>query len=130
MFIIRGSLHNGPLSSIRYGGFVGLILLTALMIVTAIYAVKVVRASVRTVYSPIAFFAAIPLIYEPFAFIAIWGAYDGAVAQYFLGLGMLNLINRSLPHPVGATSKPRRQLPPAPVAPPSPAIPVPAARLR
>jgi len=130
MFIIRGSLHNGPLSSIRYGGFGGLILLTALMIVTAVYAVKIVRASVGTVYSPIAFFAAIPLIYEPFAFLAIWGAYDGAVAQYFLGLGMLNLVNRSLPRPVGATSKPRRQLPPAPVALPSPAMPVPAARLR
>ena len=130
MFIIRGSLHNGPLSSIRYGGFVGLILLTALMIVTAIYAVKVVRASVGTVYSPIAFFAAIPLIYEPFAFIAIWGAYDGAVAQYFLGLGMLNLINRSLPQSVGATSKPRGQLTPTPAAIPSPAIPVQAARLR
>ena len=130
MFIIRGSLHNGPLSSIRYGGFVGLILLTALMIVTAIYAVKVVRASVGTVYSPIAFFAAIPLIYEPFAFIAIWGAYDGAVAQYFLGVGMLNLINSSLPHPVGATLKPRGQLTPTPAAIPSPAIPVQAARLR
>ena len=130
MFIIRGSLHNGPLSSIRYGGFVGLILLTALMIVTAIYAMKIVRASVGTVYSPIAFFAAIPLIYEPFAFLAIWGAYDGAVAQYFLGLGMLNLVNRSLPRPVATTSKPRKQLTPTPVAVPSPAMPVPTARLR
>jgi len=130
MFIIRGSLHNGPLSSIRYGGFVGLILLTALMTGTAIYAVKIVRASVGTVYAPIAFFTAIPLIYEPFAFFAVFGAYDHHVAQYFLGVGMLNLVNRSLPHPVGATSKPRRQLTPTPGAVPSPAMPVPAARLQ
>ena len=130
MFIIRGSLHNGPLSSIRYGGFVGLILLTALMISTAIYAVKVVRASIGTVYTPMAFFIAIPLIYELFAFFAIIGAYDNQMSQYFMGVGMLNLINRSLPQPVGATSKPRRRLTPTPVAVPSPAMPVPTARLR
>ena len=130
MFMIRGSLHNGPLSSLRYGGFVGLILLTALMIATVIYAVKIVRASLGTVYAPIAFFTAIPLLYELFAFFAIIGAYDQHMAQYFLGLGVLNLINRSLPRPVGATSKPRRQLTPAPVAVPSPAVPVPTAQLR
>lgn len=130
MFMIRGSLHNGPLSSLRYGGFVGLILLTALMVGTAIYAVKIARASVGTVYAPVAFFTAIPLIYELFAFFAIIGAYDQNMAQYFLGLGMLNLINRSLPQTVGATSKPRRQLTLTPVAVPSPAMPVPTARLR
>jgi len=130
MFIIRGSLHNGPLSSIRYGGFVGLILLTALMIWTAIYAVKVVKAGAGTVYAPIAFFIAIPLIYEPFAFFAIFGAYDQHMSQYFLGLGMLNLINRSLPHPVGAALQSRTQSTSPPAAIPSSAIPVPAAHLR
>ena len=130
MFIIRGSLHNGPLSSIRYAGFVGLILLTALMIGTSLYAVKIVRASAGTVYSPIAFFTALPLIYDVFAFFVIYGAYEDSIPRWFLGLGMLNLINRSLPHPVGATSKPRRQLTPAPVEFPSPAVPVPTAQLR
>ena len=100
------------------------------MIGTAIYAVKIARASVGTVYAPVAFFTAIPLIYELFSFFVVIGAYDQHMAQYFVGLGMLNLIDRSLPHPVGATSKPRRQLTPAPVAVPSPAIPAPAARLR
>ena len=130
LFMIRGSLHNGPLSSLRYGGFVGLILLTALMVGTAIYAVKIVRASSGTAYLPIAIFTAIPLIYEPFAFFIIFGAYDNNMMQYFYGLGMLNLINNSLPHPVSATSKPRRQLTPTPVAAPSPAVPVPIAQLR
>lgn len=130
MFIIRGSLHNGPLSSIRYGGFVGLILLTALMIYTAIYALKIVRASGGTVYAPIAFFTAIPLLYEPLAFFAIIGAYDNNMTLYFLGVGMLNLINRSLPHPVGAALRARPHTTPASAAIPSPGIPVPAARLR
>lgn len=130
MFIIRGSLHNGPLSSIRYGGFGGLILLTALMILTAIYAVKVVGATVGTVYTPIALFTAIPLIYEPIAFFTIFGAYDNHMIQYFLGLGMLNLINRSLPNPVDAASRSRSQATPAPAAIASPAIPLPAPRLR
>jgi len=130
MFIIRGSLHNGPLSSIRYGGFVGLVLLTALMIGTAIYAVKVAKASAGTVYSPMAFFTAIPLIYEPFAFFTVIGAYDNQMIQYFLGLGVLNLINRSLPHPIGVTSPSRRQSISTPAAIPSPGLPIPAARLR
>lgn len=104
MFIIRGSLHNGPLSSIRYGGFGGLFFLTSLMIVTAIYAVKVVRSSSGTAYAPMAFFISIPLIYELFAFFIIIGAYDNQMAQFFLGVGMLNLIDRSLPHSAGATS--------------------------
>lgn len=105
MFIIRGSFHNGPLSSIRYGGFVGLILLTTLMIYTAIYSVKVVRASTGTVYAPIAFFTAIPLVYELFAFFAIIGAYDNNMIQCFLGVGMLNLISRSLPNPIKPASR-------------------------
>ena len=130
MFIIRGSLHNGPLSSIRYGGFVGLCLLTALMIGTAFFAFKVVKASAGTVYAPIAFFTSIPLIYEPFSFFLIFGAYDQHMAQYFLGAGMLNLINRSLPYPVGATSQSRKQTIPASATIPSPGIPVPAGRLR
>jgi hypothetical protein len=119
LFMIRGSLHNGPLSSLRYGGFVGLILLTALMVGTAIYAVKIVRASSGTVYLPIALFTSIPLIYEIFAFYFIIGAYDNNMIQYFYGLGMLNLINRSLPTPVGTTSTSRQQTGPTPDATPS-----------
>ena len=130
LFMIRGSLHNGPLSSLRYGGVVGFILLTALMVGTAIYAVKIVRASSGTVYLPIALFTAIPLIYEPFAFFIIFGAYDNNMIQYFYGLGMLNLINSSLPRPVHATSKPHSKLTPAPVAVPSPAVPISTAQLR
>lgn len=103
MFIIRGSLHNGPLSSIRFGGFVGLLLLTALMIYTAIYAIKVVRASIGTSYAPVAFFVAIPLIFEPFFFFVIFGAYDNNMVQAFMGVGMLNLISRSLPKSVTDT---------------------------
>ena len=130
MFIIRGSLHNGPLSSIRYGGFVGLILLTTLMIGTAIYAVKVVRASIGTVYTPMAFFIAIPLIYGPFAFFAIIGAYDNQMSQYFLGVGMLNLIDRSLPKSLGVSSQSRTQPTYTRAAISSGTIPVSAARLR
>ena len=130
LFMIRGSLHNGPLSSLRYGGFVGLILLICLMVGTALYAVKVVKASAGTVYSPLAFFAAIPLVYELFAFFLIFGAYDQHMAQYFLGVGMLNLINRSLPDPIGVASQSRKQATLTPAGIPSAAIPVPAARLR
>lgn len=129
LFMIRGSLHNGPLSSLRYGGVVGLILLTALMIGTAIYAVKVVKASAGTVYSPMALFTAIPLIYEPFAFFTIIGAYDNQMIQYFFGLGILNLINRSLPHPVGVISRPHNRTSPTPAAIPSSSIPISAGRL-
>jgi hypothetical protein len=130
MFIIRGSLHNGPLSSIRYAGFVGLFLITALMIGTAIYAFKVAQASLGTVYAPIAFFIAIPLIYEVFSFFVIYGAYEDHLRQYFLGVGMLNMINRSLPQPSTARSDS-----PATGAQPTPAaltlgIPSPAAHLR
>jgi hypothetical protein len=130
LFMIRGSLHNGSLSSLRYGGFVGLVLLSCLMVGTAIYAVKVVKASAGTVYSPLAFFAAIPLVYEPFSFFLIFGAYDQHMAQYFLGVGMLNLINRSLPNPLGVASQSRKQATLTPTGIPSAAIPVPAARLR
>ena len=129
MFIIRGSLHNGPLSSLRYGGFIGLILLSALMITTAIYAVKVVRASTNTVYMPIALFTAIPLVYEVFAFYIIFGAYDQHLSQYFIGVGMLNLINRSLPEPVTVSSRQGGHLAKAAAALPSAAITVPTNRI-
>jgi hypothetical protein len=130
MFIIRGSLHNGPLSSIRYGGFGGLALLTCLMIAGALYAIKVVKASSGSVYMPIALFTAIPLVYEPFAFFIIFGAYDQHMVQYFLGVGMLNLISRSLPKPVTDMSQSSARSVSPITSPLHQGIPVPAARLR
>ena len=123
MFIIRGSLHNGPLSSLRYGGFIGLVLLITLMASAAFYSVKVVNASLGTTYFPMAVFVAIPLIYTPFAFFVVFGAYDNQLIQYFVGVGMLNLINRSLPHPVGTAAQSRKQAIPERTAVPSPGRP-------
>jgi hypothetical protein len=96
LHMIRGSFHNGPLSSIRFAGAVGLCFLTSLMLSTAIYAVRTVKSAENTPYFIMAIFVALPVIYQAFEFFVIFGAYDNAMILFFTTIGMLNLVDRSV----------------------------------
>jgi hypothetical protein len=96
MHMIRGSFHNGPLSSIRYAGAIGLGFITVLMLSTAAYAIRTVNNAGGTPYYVMAIFVGLPVIYQAFEFFVIFGAYDNAMITYFTTVGMLNMIDRSV----------------------------------
>lgn len=94
--LIRGSFHNGPLSAIKFVGFVGLFFFTVLMIAVAAYSIKVVKRAEGTPYYVMSLFFALPVIYQAFEFYFIFGAYQNAMILTTFTLGMLKLIDSSM----------------------------------
>jgi hypothetical protein len=94
--MIRGSFHSGPLSSIRFVGVVGLVLILCLM--GAVFRLALITAfkAKGTPYFPLALFVGIPFLWLPFHFIFIFGAFDNALKSLIIGIGMLNIIGKSI----------------------------------
>jgi len=93
--MIRGSFHSGPLSTIRFVGIIGLVLLLCLMIAVFRLALLTIFKTKGTLFFPLALFVGIPFLWLPFHFIAIFGAYDNALKDLILGVGLLNIIYKS-----------------------------------
>lgn len=93
-FMITGSFHSGPLSTIKYVGIVGLALYYPLMCYMALLAWRTcVRARETKAFS-LALFVGIPIIYEPFNFVVVFGGLDGNYSQLLFWAGLLNMTKR------------------------------------
>jgi hypothetical protein len=95
-FMIQGSFHSGPVSSIRFVGYVGLVAIVLLQIALAFYAVKMMRLSWRTDYRPLAILLALGAVYAPFLFIFIFGEYRNDLPNALFTAGMLKMLHNSL----------------------------------
>jgi len=93
-FMITGTFHSGPLSSIKYIGVVGLVLYYILMCYMAISAWKLCKRARGTKAFTLALFVAIPIIYEPFNFVVVFGALEGSYPQTLFWAGLLNMTRR------------------------------------
>lgn len=91
-FTVTGSLHNGPLTTIRYAGVIGLVLYYAWTIATAVYSVKCVGRCRGSPLFPAAVFLAVQLVWKPVHYTLIFGAYDVDVPQMLFLTGLLVLI--------------------------------------
>jgi len=94
--MITGDYHSGPVSAVRFVGYIGLALFTALLIANAKYAWKIINISKNTAYFPVALFFGIAAIYHPVCFWFIFGSFGGDFIQAIFTLGMLNMVDRSL----------------------------------
>jgi len=95
-YMITGDYHSGPVSAVRFVGYIGLALFTALLIANAKYAWKIINISKNTAYFPVALFFGIAAIYHPVCFWFIFGSFGGDFIQAIFTLGMLNMVDRSL----------------------------------
>jgi hypothetical protein len=93
-FMITGTFHSGPLSTIKYIGVVGLALYYPLMCYMAILAWQLCQRARGTRALPLALFVAIPIIYEPFNFVVVFGALEGSYPQTLFWAGLLNMARR------------------------------------
>jgi hypothetical protein len=93
-FMITGSFHSGPLSTIKYIGVVGLALYYPLMCYMAVLAWRTCRRARGTKAFSLALFVGIPIIYEPFNFVVIFGGLDGNYSQLLFWAGLLNMTKR------------------------------------
>jgi hypothetical protein len=95
-FLLDGDFHSGPVSSIRFVGYVGLSLFIILLVKSAYCATSLIRQATRTPFERISFFMAIQIIIYPFFFIFIFGDYRTAIVDTLYFLGMLKLLKYSL----------------------------------
>ena len=95
-YMIIGSFHSGPLSAVRFVGVVGLILYYTLLIYTAVYSWRVIRAAKGTDFFPLALFIGLRAIWEPFNYTLIFGAFDSGLPEALFTIGMLKMIHNSL----------------------------------
>jgi len=95
-YMITGDYHSGPVSAVRYVGYLGLLLFTLLLIANARYAWKIIESAKKTAFFPLAMFTSITAIAHPIFFWLVFGGYGGDFVQVILTLGMLNLIDRSI----------------------------------
>jgi hypothetical protein len=93
-FMITGTFHSGPLSTIKYIGVVGLVLYYLLMCYMAVLAWQLCKRARGTKAFPLVLFVAIPIIYEPFNFVVVFGALEGSYPQTLFWAGLLNMARR------------------------------------
>lgn len=93
-FMIMGSFHSGPLSTIKYIGLVGLALYYPLMCYMALLAWRLCNRARETQGFFLALFVGIPIIYEPFNFVVIFGGLDSNYTQLLFWAGLLNMTQR------------------------------------
>jgi len=97
--LANGDYHSGPVSVIRTIGYVGLFFLVIAQIRLAMRAHRQIVRCKGTPWFPLALFVGIPLIWNPFFFVCVFGAFDTAIATFFLGIGMVRLLENNLPLP-------------------------------
>jgi hypothetical protein len=95
-FMITGSFHSGPLSTIKYIGVVGLCLYYPLMCYMALLAWRLCIRARGTKTFALVLFVGIPIIYEPFNFVVIFGGLDSNYTQLLFWAGLLNLASNYL----------------------------------
>ncbi|MBJ7258063.1 MAG: O-antigen ligase family protein [Chthoniobacterales bacterium] len=95
-FMLTGSFHNGPVSTIRYVGVVGFILYYPLLCYLALTAWRLCHRARGTSVFPLSLFIGIPMIYEPFNYMFVFGGFDGNFTQTLFWAGLLNLTNNYL----------------------------------
>jgi hypothetical protein len=104
-FMVTGSFHSGPLSTIKYIGVVGLCLYYPLMCYMALLAWRLCIQARGTKAFTLSLFVGIPIIYEPFNFVFIFGGLDSNYSQLLFWAGLLNLTQRYIERLTGSTSR-------------------------
>ncbi|MEI6397290.1 MAG: hypothetical protein WCO71_00845 [Pseudomonadota bacterium] len=120
-FMITGSVHSGPVGAVRFGGYVGLLILLILLFAMMLEAWRLIKRSFHTPYRLLTMVICIPAVIEPFFFIFVFGAYENSIPDSLYTLGMLRMLANSLAayerEPVPAMSQvspERRRLVPTP----------------
>jgi len=111
-FMITGSFHSGPLSTIKYIGSVGLALYFSLLCYMTVVAWRLCKRARGTIAFPLSLFVAIPIIYEPFQFVVVFGALEGSYPQTLFWAGLLNITSNYVDR-LRARRLPSESTPPA-----------------
>jgi len=93
--LIQGTVHSGPISTIKRVGYFGLGLLLIFMGSLAGFAYHTLKKARGTRYELITYYYALPAIITPLVFLFIFGDYNDITFMMF-NLGMLKMISSSI----------------------------------
>jgi hypothetical protein len=111
-YMISGGVHSGPISTIRYVGYVGLVIYLVLLSAIARDAWRLIQRSKSTPIFSLALFIGIPMVWEPLHFVLIFGGYEGSLPLTIYWIGLLKMLHNSLDEL--KTSVPVKLAPPRP----------------
>jgi hypothetical protein len=92
--ILSGGYHSGPLTTIRYVGICGMVMLYLLSISAAFYSYRCVNECRGTPLLPVAIYFAIQLIWGPVSYTFVFGGYDGYLPELLFYVACLRLLIR------------------------------------
>jgi hypothetical protein len=92
--ILSGGYHSGPLTTIRYVGICGMVLLYLLSISAAFYSYRCVNECRGTALFPVAIYFAIQLIWGPIHYTLVFGGYDGYLPEILFYIACVRLLFR------------------------------------
>jgi hypothetical protein len=95
-FLVSGDIHSGPLTAVRFVGFVGLFFFTILSIYVARCYWVLCRRTMGTPYWLSVAFVGIPWIWFPFKYIVLYGDYAHNIASFIVGAGLCKLIMKHI----------------------------------
>lgn len=95
-FLISGMVHSGPVSTIRFVGYIGLAIFMMFLIVSAREAWLICRACRGTPYFSLSLLIGVPIIYKPLGFVLIFGAYDHDLPRSLVVAGLLKMMRTSI----------------------------------
>ena len=96
MFLIDGDYHSGPVSTIRFAGYVGLFLLLPLFFYFVKMGYETIQKAIGTPYQFCAIYFGIPTIVYPFFFLLVFGDYKSVLVDICFNVGVFKMINASL----------------------------------
>lgn len=94
--LMVGAYHSGPLSTIRYVGYVGLALFFPLMLLLAFRGVKLINRSRGTPLFHVALFVGMPVAFAPLVYVFMVGAFDSNMPEALFSAGLLKMLERAL----------------------------------
>ena len=95
-FMIDGDLHSGPVGSIRFVGYVGLVFILVLLCVLAAKGFRVIKETRGTPFQFCAMYIGIPAIVFPVYFVFFFGDYRSDFVTILFDAGMFKMIEASL----------------------------------
>jgi len=95
-FMRNGDFHSGPVSTIRFVGYVGLLLFLPLVFTIAVYGYRIVQMAKGTPFEFCVFYLTIPVLLGPLFFIFIFGDYRSDFENILFNTGMLNMVYLSI----------------------------------
>jgi len=95
-FMVSGQFHSGPVSSIRFVGYVGLVFFLVLLLILAKRAYQMIVDSRGTPYQFVTLFIGIPILIYPIFFLFVFGAYENDIISILFYAGIVKMITSSI----------------------------------